>query len=67
MSAASGAQLAAIRVVQQIQAGRFWPPTEEPPLFSEDVAGICQDYVFDRRLETLGSGPASNTDSVVSL
>ncbi len=61
------ADQAAIRVVQQIQAGRFWPPTEEPPLFSEDVAGICQDYVFDRRLETLGSGPASNTDSVVSL
>lgn len=35
-------------IVQQIQQGRFWPPNPEPPLYSEQYAAICQDFVFDR-------------------
>ncbi|QDU95618.1 PD-(D/E)XK nuclease family protein [Lignipirellula cremea] len=35
-------------VIRNIRAGKFWPPTDPPPDFSEDFAAICQDNVFDR-------------------
>jgi RecB family exonuclease len=37
-------------VVRNIRAGRFWPPTDPPPDFSEEYAPICQDGVFEKRL-----------------
>jgi len=35
-------------VIRNIRAGRFWPPTDPAPPFSEDFAGICQDEVFEK-------------------
>ena len=49
------ADQAAVKVVQQIRAGVFWPPTVPPPAFSEPFAAICQDQVFDRQLEKAAS------------
>jgi ATP-dependent helicase/nuclease subunit B len=43
-------------VVQGIREGRFWPPTDPPPDFSEEFAPICQDGVFDRGLGDCGDG-----------
>lgn len=59
------ADQAALRVIEQIQAGRFWPPADDPPAFSDDLAAICQDQVFDRRLESFADGRASDSDQVV--
>ncbi|MCP4190236.1 MAG: hypothetical protein GY768_06380 [Planctomycetaceae bacterium] len=44
------ADQAAVKVVQQIRAGVFWPPSVPPPAFSEPFSAICQDQVFDRQL-----------------
>jgi ATP-dependent helicase/nuclease subunit B len=30
-------------IVRAIRAGQFWPPTQPPPDFGDDVAPICQD------------------------
>ena len=51
----SGADLAAAEataaeVVRNIRAGRFWPPTDPPPSWSEDLAAICQDDQLGRAL-----------------
>ncbi len=51
----SGADLAAAEataaeVVRNIRAGRFWPPTDPPPSWSEDLAAICQDDQLGRTL-----------------
>ncbi|MFM7115385.1 MAG: hypothetical protein ACKO0N_02000, partial [Planctomycetota bacterium] len=35
-------------IVNKIQQKVFWPPSPEPPPFSEQYAAICQDSVFDR-------------------
>jgi ATP-dependent helicase/DNAse subunit B len=35
-------------VVRRIRAEDFWPPRDPPPDFSEDLAPICQDQVFDK-------------------
>jgi len=35
-------------IVTKIQQRIFWPPSPEPPPFSEQYAAICQDFVFDR-------------------
>lgn len=35
-------------IVSKIQQRVFWPPSPEPPPFSEQYAAICQDFVFDR-------------------
>jgi ATP-dependent helicase/nuclease subunit B len=45
-------------VVRAIRAERFWPPTVPPPAFSEALAPICQDGVFDNWLsrQLAGSG-----------
>ena len=47
------ADQAAVSVVQRIQDGVFWPPTDPPPAFSEPLAAICQDQVFDRQLQVV--------------
>ena len=39
---------AAFNAIRKIRDGVFWPPTEKPPMFSEDLAGILQDNVFER-------------------
>ena len=51
----SGADLAAAEataaeVVRNIRAGRFWPPSDPPPSWSEDLAAICQDNQLGRAL-----------------
>lgn len=51
----SGADLAAAEataadVVRNIRAGRFWPPKDPPPSWSEDLAAICQDDQLGRTL-----------------
>ena len=35
-------------VVRNVRAGRFWPPAETAPEWTEALAGICQDHVFER-------------------
>jgi len=35
-------------VIRDIRSGVFWPPTDPPPKFSDDLAPICQDFVFDK-------------------
>ena len=35
-------------IIRQIRAGEYWPPTDPPPEFSEEFAGICQDNVFEQ-------------------
>jgi hypothetical protein len=51
----SGADLAAAEataadVIRNIRAGRFWPPKDPPPSWSEDLAAICQDDQLGRAL-----------------
>lgn len=38
------------RVISDIRANRFWPPTYPPPDFSEQWSGICQDQAIQRWL-----------------
>lgn len=38
----------AMDCIEKIRAGLFWPPVEKPPKFSESLAGICQDDVFEQ-------------------
>jgi len=35
-------------VVRKIRKEIFWPPSEVPPAFSEDLAAICQDRLLSR-------------------
>ncbi len=35
-------------VIRRIRQQEFWPPASPPPLYSEDLAAICQDTVFDK-------------------
>jgi hypothetical protein len=39
----AAAEATAADVVRNIRAGRFWPPKDPPPSWSEDLAAICQD------------------------
>ena len=34
--------------IRKIRKGLYWPPEEKPPIFSEDLAAICQDGVFEK-------------------
>ena len=34
--------------IRKIRKGIFWPPTNPPPEFSEDLAAICQDQAFEK-------------------
>jgi len=34
-------------VIRNIRKGVFWPPADPPPPFSDELACICQDNVFD--------------------
>ncbi|MCH5375865.1 MAG: PD-(D/E)XK nuclease family protein, partial [Planctomycetes bacterium] len=36
------------QVVRDIRREHFWPPTYPPPDYSEDLAAICRDSVFDK-------------------
>ena len=38
----------AYEIVRAVRSEHFWPPTDPPPDFSEEFAGICQDRVFVR-------------------
>lgn len=41
-----GADETAADVVRGVRAERFWPPSPQPPDFTEDFAPICQDNQF---------------------
>jgi RecB family exonuclease len=41
------------QVVRDIRDELFWPPTDPPPDFSEEFAAICQDGVFEKRLQPM--------------
>jgi len=43
-------------VIRNIRNGVFWPPADPPPAFSEELACICQDKVFDRWLPGVHDG-----------
>ena len=45
---------AARNIVRQIRDERFWPPTDPPPNFCDDLAVICQDHA----LSEMGFRPA---------
>lgn len=36
-------------IVRNVRQQKFWPPTEPPPAYSEDFAGICMDGVFGKK------------------
>ena len=36
------------RIIRQLRAGAFWPPNPRPPMYSEDMAAICQDRIFEQ-------------------
>jgi hypothetical protein len=38
-------------VVKLIWEEEFWPPTEPVPDFSKEFAAVCQDGVFEKRLD----------------
>ncbi len=49
-------------VIRNIRRGVFWPPADPPPPFSDELACICQDNVFDPwkpSAETTDPGAAS--------
>ena len=56
--------------IRKIRRGIFWPPTDPPPLFSDDWAGICQDHVaepFDIAKNTPAEMAIESKDTVVEL
>ncbi len=46
----------AFRIIRSLRKGIFWPPSQVPPIYSEEWAGICQDRVFEKWLspKTIG-------------
>ncbi|MEI8371478.1 MAG: PD-(D/E)XK nuclease family protein [Planctomycetota bacterium] len=49
----------ATNVIRRVRAEEFWPPTNPPPVFSEEFAAICQDDRFAAVIadeETEGGG-----------
>ena len=47
-------------VIRRVRAEEFWPPTNPPPVFSEEFAAICQDDRFATVIadeETEGGNP----------
>ena len=56
--------------IRKIRRGIFWPPTDPPPSFSNDLAGICQDHVaepFDIAKNTPVEMATESKDTVVEL
>ena len=47
---------AARRIARQIVAGSFWPPAAASPYGADDFSAICQEGVFQRRLEGQSPG-----------
>jgi len=56
--------------IRKIRKGLYWPPEPQPPQFSEDFAGICQDAVFEK-FDVAHNTPESHVvqekDTVVEL
>lgn len=56
--------------VRKIRQGIFWPPADPPPKFSEDLAAINQDHVFEKfdiERNTPASMAIASKDTVVEL
>jgi len=51
-------------VIRQLRQATFWPPAEHPPQYSDDLAGICQDNVFEQFDITKRPIPQSNHSRV---
>ncbi len=43
-----GADELAFEIIRQIRRENFWPPADLPPQYSEALAAICQDNIFQR-------------------
>jgi len=59
-----------LECIRKIRAGIFWPPTDPPPKFSDDLAAICQDNVaepFDIAQNTPAEMAVNSKDTVVEL
>lgn len=41
-------------VIRNLRAGKFWPPSEEPPAFEDEFTAICQDNALGRSLAGVG-------------
>ncbi len=35
-------------IIRKLRQAEFWPPTPKPPMYSGDLAAICQDNVFEQ-------------------
>ena len=56
--------------IRKIRKGIFWPPTNPPPEFSEDLAAICQDEAFEKydvQRNTPSEMAIESKDTVVEL
>ena len=46
-------------IIRKLRKAQFWPPSDKPPMYSDDLAAICQDNVFEQfdinRLDVEGS------------
>ena len=38
------------QIIRSLRQAVFWPPNPQPPQYSEELAGICQDNVFEKFL-----------------
>lgn len=38
------------QIIRDLRKAVFWPPNPQPPQYSEDLAAICQDNVFEKAL-----------------
>ena len=45
----AAADATACEVVRKVRDQQFWPPTDPPPLYSEEFAAICLDGVFGKK------------------
>ena len=43
------ADATACDVVRKVRDQQFWPPTDPPPAYSDELAAICMDGVFGRK------------------
>ena len=41
---------AARQIIRNLRNAVFWPPNPQPPQYSEELAAICQDHVFEKAL-----------------
>ncbi|MBW3599412.1 MAG: hypothetical protein KY475_19345, partial [Planctomycetes bacterium] len=50
-------------VARRVRRQEFWPPAVEPPPFSDDFAGICQDRTFGNAEWGMRNAELARSDS----